>query len=68
MNMALFGWRMDAVRALKTCNDELRRMHKLLLSETYSEIDMTKTEMMDRIVILQDTINEGVRRLCGLEY
>jgi hypothetical protein len=66
--MSLFGWRMDAIRALKMCNDELRRMHELLYSNTSLEIDMTKTEIMDRIVILQDTVNEGVRRLCGLEY
>ena len=66
--MALFGWRMDATRALKTCNDELRRMHKVLYSKTAVNIDMTKTEIMDRIVILQDTVNEGTRRLCGLEY
>lgn len=66
--MTLFGWRSDAIRALKTCNDELRRMHKLLCSEEAMNIDMTKTEMMDRIVLLQDTLNEGVRRLCGLEY
>ena len=64
--MSIFGWRSDAIRALKTCNDELRRMHKLLYSNEI--FDMTKTEMMDRIVILQDTMNEGVRRLCGLEY
>jgi len=65
--MSIFGWRSDAIRALKTCNDELRRMHELLYSNDIV-FDMTKTEMMDRIVKLQDTLNEGVRRLCGLEY
>lgn len=65
--MSLFGWRTDAILALKTCNDELKRMHKLLYVKEI-DFDMTKTEIMDRIVKLQDTINEGVRRLCGLEY
>ena len=66
--MTMFGWRYNAIVALKTCNDELRRMHMLLYAEDKINMDMTKTEMMDRIVILQDTLNEGVRRLCGLEY
>lgn len=66
--MSLFGWRMNAIRSLKICNDELRRMHELLCAKELSDIDMTKTEVMDRIVILQDTVNEGVRKLCGLEY
>lgn len=65
--MSIFGWRSDAVMALKVCNDELRRLHVLLASK-HLDFDMTKTELMDRIVILQDTVNEGVRRLCGLEY
>jgi len=65
--MGIFGWRGDAIVALKVCNDELRRMHNLLYSKEV-HFDMTKGEMMDRIVILQDTVNEGVRRLCGLEY
>jgi len=34
----------------------------------YRDFDMTKTEIMDRIVKLQETFNEGVRKLCGLEY
>ena len=65
--MSIFGWRSDAVLALKACNDELRRLHTLLYKE-HLDFDMTKTEVMDRIVKLQDTMNEGVRRLCGLEY
>lgn len=65
--MSIFGWRSDAFLALKTCNDELRRMHKLLYVKNI-DFDMTKTEIIDRITILQDTLNKGVRKLCGLEY
>lgn len=65
--MGIFGWRGDAIVALKTCNDELRRMHNLLYRENL-DFDMTKTEVMDRIDVLQTTLNEGVRKLCGLEY
>jgi len=61
-----FGKDNYRVSALKACNDELRRMHNRLSEPNH--FDMTKTEMMDRIVMLQDTLNEGVRRLCGLEY
>lgn len=66
--MGLFGRESDAARALKACNDELRRMHKLLSDDhCLIGIDVTKTELMDRIIKLQDTLNEGARRLCGLE-
>jgi len=65
--MSIFGWKADAVMALKYLNDELRRMHVLLYSHNV-DFDMTKTEIMDRIVKLQETFNEGIRKLCGLEY
>ena len=68
--MFIFG-RKDSedIRALKTLNDELRRMYGLLYNKACnSDIDMTKTELMDRIIKLQDTLNEGVRKICGLEY
>jgi len=65
--MNMFGRRYDEIIVLKICNDELRRLHKLMDRE-YLDFDMTKTELMDRIVKLQDTVNEGVRKFCGLEY
>ena len=65
--MSIFGWKSDAVMSLKYLNDELRRMHQLLDRHNI-DFDMTKTEIMDRIVKLQETFNEGVRKLCGLEY
>jgi len=67
--MCIFGQKYsEDIKALKTLNDELRRMYELLCGKDLSDIDMTKTELMDRIIKLQDTLNEGVRKICGLEY
>ena len=65
--MIIFGWRGDAVAALINCNKELKRMHKLLNCKNI-DFDMTKTEIMDRIIKLQNTLDEGTRKICGLEY
>ena len=62
--MSFFGWRSDAIIALKICNDELRRMHKFLYADI-SDIDITKTEIMDIITKLQGTMNEVVRKPNG---
>jgi hypothetical protein len=64
------SWREDAKNALDACNEELIRMHKLLLSndDIIDHMSMTRDQMMERIIKIQDTLIEGTRRLCGLEY
>ena len=71
--MVIFGFgrkESDQVKALNTLNNQIRELWKFLYDEksVASNVDMTKTEVMDQIIKLQDTMNEAVRRLCGLEY
>ena len=72
--MELFGdWRQDAVDSLKVCNDELKRMHVLMRNYVadpgkWYAADITLSEVMDRIIKIQNTMLEVTRKLSGLEY
>ena len=63
-------WRKDAVDALELTNQELSRMHQMLKDwdDDYIHLDMTRNELLERIINYQDTLLEATRRLCGLEY
>ena len=65
--MRISRWRKNAgAVALKACNDELKRMHKLLYQK-HLDFDMTKTEVMDRIVIIQEVVNKSLKEILNIK-
>ena len=70
-------WRADALESLEELGKELERLHTLYRNWNHihedHELNAGKREtdrkdILKRIIEVQNTMIEAVRRLCGLEY